>query len=284
MANQIIPKRSSVAAKVPLAADLQVGELAINLADGLIFSKNAAGTVITLGGSGAGDSLPAQTGNGGKFLTTDGTAASWATPAFLALTGGTLTGNLTITSSALTLNGTLGTTQVNAFGDQLSFSKNGYNYLTASGASAILQIQASGASGKIILATAGNDRITVSPDGNVTLAGPTSVTGALSATGGFTDAIFAVTGTTPALSPSNGSIQTWAMTAASTPTLGTWVNGQSMTLMIEDGSAYAITWTSLSITWKTDSGSAPTLNTAGYTVIELWKVGGVLYGARVGNA
>lgn len=49
MANTIIPKRSSVAAKVPLATDLQVGEIAVNLADGLIYSKNAAGEVINLG-------------------------------------------------------------------------------------------------------------------------------------------------------------------------------------------------------------------------------------------
>lgn len=51
MANRVIPKRSSVAAKVPLATDLSVGELAVNLADGLIFTKNASGTVIQLGGS-----------------------------------------------------------------------------------------------------------------------------------------------------------------------------------------------------------------------------------------
>lgn len=51
MANVIIPKRSSVASKVPLSTDLQVGEIAVNLADAKIFSKNAAGTVITLGGT-----------------------------------------------------------------------------------------------------------------------------------------------------------------------------------------------------------------------------------------
>ncbi len=100
----------------------------------------------------------------------------------------------------------------------------------------------------------------------------------------YTEIVFAVTGTAPALSPLNGTIQTWALTGSSTPTALGFSDGQSMTLMIDDGSAYTINWTSMSITWKTDSGSAPTLNTAGYTVIELWKVGGVLYGARVGNA
>jgi hypothetical protein len=101
---------------------------------------------------------------------------------------------------------------------------------------------------------------------------------------GYTEEVFAVTGTTPALSPTNGSIQTWTLTASSTPTAGTWAAGQSMTLMIDDGTAYTVTWTSLAVTWKTDAGVAPTLNLTGYTVIQLWKVGSVIYGARVGNA
>jgi len=96
--------------------------------------------------------------------------------------------------------------------------------------------------------------------------------------------VFAVTGTTPALSPTDGSIQTWTLTAASTPTAGTWASGQSLTLMIDDGATYTVTWTSLAVTWKTDSGAAPTLNTTGFTVISLWKVSTTIYGARVGNA
>jgi hypothetical protein len=101
---------------------------------------------------------------------------------------------------------------------------------------------------------------------------------------GYTEEIFAVTGTTPALSPTNGSIQTWTLSGNSTPTAGTWANGQSMTLQIDDGSAFTVTWTSLAVTWKTDGGAAPTLNTTGVTVIVLWEVGSVIYGARVGNA
>lgn len=52
MPNKIILKKSSVAAKVPLATDLDVGELAVNLADAKLYSKNAAGTVISVGGGG----------------------------------------------------------------------------------------------------------------------------------------------------------------------------------------------------------------------------------------
>lgn len=101
---------------------------------------------------------------------------------------------------------------------------------------------------------------------------------------GYTEEVFSVTGTTPALSPTNGSIQTWTLSGASTPTAGTWAAGQSLTLMIDDGSAATVTWTSLAVTWKTDGGSAPTLNTTGYTVIQLWKVDTTIYGARVGDA
>ena len=101
---------------------------------------------------------------------------------------------------------------------------------------------------------------------------------------GYTEEVFAVTGTTPALSPTNGSIQTWELSGASTPTAGTWADGQSITLMVDDGSAFSITWTSVAPVWKTNGGSAPTLLTTGFTVIQLWKVGSTIYGARVGDA
>jgi len=101
---------------------------------------------------------------------------------------------------------------------------------------------------------------------------------------GYTEEVFVVSGTTPALAPNNGSIQVWTLTGNSTPTQGTWNSGQSMTLMIDDGTAYTVTWTSASVTWKTDGGSAPTLNTTGFTAVVLWKVSAALYGARVGDA
>lgn len=126
------------------------------------------------------------------------------------------------------------------------------------------------------------------PVGDVTLTGTQTLTnktlsGAV-LNDGFTEEVYAVSGTTPALSPTNGSIQTWTLSGNSTPTAGTWAEGQSITLMIDDGTTYTITWTSLSVTWKTNGGSAPPLNTTGYTAIALWKVGSTIYGARVGDA
>lgn len=101
----------------------------------------------------------------------------------------------------------------------------------------------------------------------------------------YTETVFAITdGSTVDLDPNNGPIQTWTLGANRTPGQANWSNGQSITLMVDDGTAFTISWTTLSVAWKTDGGSAPTLNTSGFTIISLWKVGGVIYGARVGDA
>lgn len=94
------------------------------------------------------------------------------------------------------------------------------------------------------------------------------------------ETVFAITGTTPALNPNNGTIQTWTLTGASTPT-DAFIAGEAITLMIDDGSAFTITWPS--VVWESGGGTAPTLDTTGFTVITLWKVGTTLYGARVGG-
>lgn len=43
-------KRSETSGASPSSADLQIGELAVNLVDKKIFSKNSAGDVVPLGG------------------------------------------------------------------------------------------------------------------------------------------------------------------------------------------------------------------------------------------
>ncbi len=53
MANIIKIKNSGTANSVPTANSLQYGELAINYADGLIFYKDSANTVISFDVSGA---------------------------------------------------------------------------------------------------------------------------------------------------------------------------------------------------------------------------------------
>jgi len=51
--------------------------------------------------------------------------------------------------------------------------------------------------------------------------------------------------------------------------------------MVADGTAFAVTWTTMAVVWV--GGTAPTLATSGWTVIELWRVGSTTYGARVGD-
>jgi hypothetical protein len=86
--------------------------------------------------------------------------------------------------------------------------------------------------------------------------------------------------------PGNGSIQLITLGASRTPKATNMVAGESVTLMVDDGSAYTITWTDATwgsggVTWV--GGDAPTLATSGYTVIQFWKVSTTVYGAYVGD-
>jgi hypothetical protein len=83
------------------------------------------------------------------------------------------------------------------------------------------------------------------------------------------------------IDPGNGSIQLVTLGANRTPAATNFAAGESVTLMIADGTAYTITWTSVAVTWV--GGSAPTLATSGYSVVELWKVGATIYGLHSGN-
>lgn len=227
MANKIILKKSSVAAKVPLDTDLDYGELALNYADGKLFYKTASNTIAEIFGAGG-------------SVTLDGIQ--------------TLT-NKTISADSNTLSGIAASSFV---------LSNASGNIDGSAAQKAIPVgQVVGTTDTQIL----YDKSLV----NVVF------------TGAYTESIYVVSGTTPALTPANGTIQVWTLTGNSTPTLeGTFLSGRSMTLMIDDGTAYTITWPS--VTWKTDAGTAPALNTAGLTAIQLWRVGDITYGARVGDA
>jgi hypothetical protein len=59
----IKPKRSYAVGAVPATSDLETNELAVNWADGRLFTKNAAGDVVivTLGGGGSANIVEAAT-------------------------------------------------------------------------------------------------------------------------------------------------------------------------------------------------------------------------------
>lgn len=87
-----------------------------------------------------------------------------------------------------------------------------------------------------------------------------------------------VTGST-ALDPANGTIQRLTFSGAVTFT-DSLVDGESITLHIDDGTAYAATWPTME--WV--GGSAPTLDTTNETIVVVWKVNSTLYGMTSGVA
>ncbi|MDB4215780.1 hypothetical protein N9796_00355 [bacterium] len=105
-------------------------------------------------------------------------------------------------------------------------------------------------------------------------------------TNAYSETVFAVTGTTPALDPANGGIQTWTLSNQSNPT-DSFSAGESMTLMVEASGPLIATYGSGNlVVWPTmqwSGGAAPELATTGYSVIVLWKVGTTLYGASAGD-
>ena len=86
--------------------------------------------------------------------------------------------------------------------------------------------------------------------------------------------------------PGNGSVQLITLGASRTPKATNFAAGEAVTLMVDDGTSYTLTWSDS--TWGTSGviwagGDAPTLATSGYTVIQFWKVGTQVYGALVGE-
>jgi len=101
----------------------------------------------------------------------------------------------------------------------------------------------------------------------------------------FTGSIEEQTGTmpagiTPAIDPANGTVQEWTLTGNSSPT-DSLTDGEFVELLIQDGTAYTITWPT--ITWLTDSATAPTLGATTVTPVLIQKVGSTLYGRRTGD-
>jgi hypothetical protein len=106
-------------------------------------------------------------------------------------------------------------------------------------------------------------------------------------TGTILEDIFTITdGAAFEIDPGNGSVQIITLGASRTPKATNFANGESVTMHVADGSAFTLTWTDATfggsgVVWT--GGSAPTLATSGFTVIELWKVGGQVRGAHVGD-
>lgn len=236
---------STTASTVPLAANLVAGELALNTLDEKLYFKNSSGVV--------------------KLLASNAVTAPVTTITF----GTTGLTPSTATSGAVTVAGTLAPANGGT-----GIANNAAMTVTGSGNFAYTRT------------LTGTTNVTFPTTGTLaTLAGTETFTNKTIT--GTKETVFTITdGAAFEINPANGGIQTITLGANRTPAATNFTAGQSVTLMIDDGSAYAITWSTVNPTWvgATATGSAPTLATTGYNIIEMWKVGSTIYAAFVGVA
>lgn len=88
-----------------------------------------------------------------------------------------------------------------------------------------------------------------------------------------------VDGTSVVLNPANGSIQKWFLGADRTPSFSGWSDGDSMTLLVDDGSARSLTL--IGVVWA--GGTAPTLATSGFTELNITQENGIRRGVKIGE-
>jgi fibronectin-binding autotransporter adhesin len=195
----------------------------------------------------------------------------------LALTGGTNTTTqlgTSATSGTLTVGSTSGVGTLILGQSTVSQTTNIQANTTSTGNTKTINIGTAGASGSTT---------TIAIGSSVSGATSTTALNGVTTVVGFTETVFTITDAAGfEIDPSNGSIQTITLGASRTPAATNFTAGESVTLMINDGTAYTITWTTVGVVWV--GGVAPTLATTGFTVIELWKVGTTIYGAYVGAA
>lgn len=129
-----------------------------------------------------------------------------------------------------------------------------------------------------------NNRVgvnTSSPTFDFEVTGSVKISSGLTVNGSVTEEVVALSGTSVSLNPNNGTIQTHALSGATTYTDGL-ATGQAITLHITAG-ANTATWPTIAEWFGTGGAStAPTLSTSGVTVVVLWKVGSSLYGLLSG--
>ena len=193
---------------------------------------------------------------------------------FIATSGGTLTGDLNFGDNDKAIFGAGSDLQIYHSGSHSIIEENGTGNLQIRGTNIYISNSANNKDyiemndgGAVLLRHNGSTKLSTTSDG-------------IDLTGVIDEEIEALSGTSVALNPANGSIQTHTLTGNTTYT-DSFTAGQAITLMIDDGSSYTATFPTM--TWVNDGGTAPTLATSGYTVIAMWKVSTTLYGALVGD-
>ena len=204
--------------------------------------------------------------------------------AALPLAGGTVTGNVILDNQvdARFREATANGTNYVGFQAPATIAADVLWTLPATDGTAA-QVLSTNGSGTLSWATAASGDVTLT--GTQTLTNKTLTDPAIIGT--ILEDVFTITdGAAFEVDPGNGSIQLITLGASRTPKCTNFAAGESVTLMVNDGTAYTITWTDATwgtggVIWK--GGTAPTLATTGYSVIQFWKVSTQVYGASVGN-
>ena len=260
------------------------GDVTLNAQSDLRFADSDSSNWVALQGaatiaSNVTFTLPNADGSSGQFLSTNGSGVlSWAS-------GGS--GDVVLSAA-------------NAFTGANTFTNStGQTFRRAATQDGILLRGRGGGTNSYSLeitpTTLTASRTLTAPDADTTIVG-TDTTQTLTnktltdpaITGTILEDIYTISdGAAFEVDPSNGSVQLITLGASRTPKATNFAAGESVTLMVDDGSAYTLTWTDS--TWGSGGvvwvgGTAPTLATTGYTVLQFWKVSTQVYGARVGNA
>lgn len=112
--------------------------------------------------------------------------------------------------------------------------------------------------------------------------------GDITMTGDIKENIYTITdGAAFEIDPGNGTIQVITLGANRTPKATNFENGESILLLVNDGTSYTLTWTDATfgasgVDWK-DNASAPSLDASRLTGIILWKYDGQVYGVNAGT-
>ena len=244
--------------------------------DTIIFTDNSVDRSVSISGI-----IESTSGNLTVTGTISGSTVQATYGSFTYLTGVTTTGTTAnfVTLSGTTTTGTTANFASGVFTTQVSGATvvattielgNASDTTLSRSAAGVLAVE-----GVVIPSISSTSTLT-----NKTLTDPAII-------GTILEDVFTITdGAAFEVDPGNGSIQLITLGASRTPKCTNFVAGESITLMINDGTAYTITWTDATwgtggVIWK--GGSAPTLATTGYSVIQFWKVSTQVYGASVGD-
>jgi hypothetical protein len=267
MASTIIIKNSSTASSTPATGDLVQGELAVNVTDKKIFTKDSTGAIITIS-----DASVAASTSASAAATSATNAASSATSAASSATSAASAKTAAEAARDATL------AAYDSFDDRYLGAKTSDPSVDNDGNALVAGALYFNSSTQVMMLYTGSSWVAayVSGANYVTLTGTQTLTNKTFT--GYTETVYNLSGTS--IDVANGSIQYKTLSGNTTFTEAL-ADGQSVVLMLNP-STYTVTWPT--ITWIGNVAStAPTLIASVYNCITLFQIAGTVYGKYEGR-